>query len=97
MNMGVMKKLTIELFGPARRLSGQKQVTLEMKDEATLRDVIAILAERFPQLVGSAVESGHQLSSSYILNFNGKRTARSLDEKPEEGDRLLLLPIDAGG
>jgi molybdopterin converting factor small subunit len=95
--MGVMKKLTVELFGPARRLSGQKQVALEMGDGATLRDVVAMLAERFPQLVGSVIEPEYQLSSSYMLNYNGKRTARSLDEIPGDGDRLLLLPVDAGG
>jgi molybdopterin converting factor small subunit len=95
--MGVMKKLTVELFGPARRLSGQKQVTLEMHDGATLHEVIVMLAERFPQLAGPVIEPEHQLSGSYMLNYNGRRTARSLDEKPAEGDRLLLLPVDAGG
>ena len=95
--MGKMKKLTVELFGPARRLSGLKKIDVEVKDGATLRDVIDILAEKFPQLVDTVIQSGSQLSAAYILNYNGKRTARSLDETPEEGDNLLLLPVDAGG
>jgi molybdopterin converting factor small subunit len=95
--MGEMKTVTVELFGPARRLSGQKQVTVELGAEGTLRHVVTILAEDFPQLVGSVIEPRNQLSASYILNYDGKRTARCLDETPEEGDRLLLLPVDAGG
>ena len=85
--MGKMKKLTVELFGPARRLSGLKKID----------DVIDILAEEFPQFVDTVIQPGSQLSAAYILNYNGKRTARSLDETPEEGDNLLLLPVDAGG
>ena len=95
--MGEMKKVTVEMFGPARRLSGQKQVAVELGAGGTLHDMLAILAEKFPQLVGSVIEPQNRLSGSYILNYDGKRTARSLDETLEEGDRLLLLPVDAGG
>ena len=95
--MGKMKKLTVELFGPARRLSGLKKIDVEAQHDATLRDVIDILAEEFPQFVDTVIQPGSQLSAACILNYNGKRTARSLDETPEEGDNLLLLPVDAGG
>jgi len=95
--MGEMKKLTVEMFGPARRLSGQKQVAINVNTGATLQDVVALLAEEFPQLVGTVIEPPCRLSASYMLNYDGKRAARSLDETPQEGDRLLLLPVDAGG
>jgi molybdopterin converting factor small subunit len=95
--MGAAKTLTLELFGPARRLCGQKQVTIEIGAEGTLRHVVAALAEHFPQLIGSVIEPQNQLSESYIFNYDGRRTARSLDEIPEEGEPLLLLPVDAGG
>ena len=95
--MTQMKNVTVELFGPARRLSGQKQIALEISDGATLRDVVAELAGRFPRLVASVIEPEYRLTGSYMINYNGKRTAGSLDETPEEGDHLLMLPVDAGG
>jgi molybdopterin converting factor small subunit len=96
-DMAKMMELTVELFGPARRLSGERQAVLEVRDGATLRDVVAALAERYPGFVGSVIEPECRLADSYLINYNGKRTARSLDETPEEGDHLLILPVDAGG
>jgi len=91
-------RLTVELFGLARRLSGEKEVMLEIKDDATLRDVVIALAERFPSFLGQLVVPGtYELVEPYFFNFDGRRVAKSLDERPEEEGRLLLMFVEAGG
>jgi len=91
-------QLTVELFGLARRLSGKKEVTFQVSDEATLRDVVVILAKRFPAFLGPlVVPETYELVEPYFFNYDGRRVAKSLEEKPKEGDRLLLFLLDAGG
>ncbi|MFB0567390.1 MAG: MoaD/ThiS family protein [Candidatus Bathyarchaeia archaeon] len=91
-------QLPVELFGLARRLSGEKEVTVEVSDEATLHDVVVALTKRFPAFLGSlVVPHTYELKEPYFFNYNGQRAAKSLDERPEEGDRLLLFLVDAGG
>ena len=91
-------ELTVELFGLARRLSGQKEVTVGVSDGATLRDVVVTLTQRFPAFLGPLVDpETYDLNKSYLFNYDGRRVAQSLEERPQEGDRLLVLLVDAGG
>lgn len=39
-------QVAVELSGLARRLSGEKEVAVELSNGATLRDVVVALAER---------------------------------------------------
>lgn len=90
--------LTVELFGLARRLSGEKEVTVKVGDGATLRDVVVALTGRFPGFLGPlVVPETYELEEPYFFSYDGRRVAKSLEEKPQEGDRLLLFLLDAGG
>jgi len=91
-------KLTVELFGLARHLSKEKEVIVEVSDDATLRDVVAALAERFPSFLGPlVVPETYDLVEPYFFNIDGRRVARSLDIKPKEDEHLLLMFVTAGG
>jgi len=91
-------QLTVELFGLARRLSGEKEVMVEVSDEATLRNVVVALTRRFPAFLGPlVVPETYELVEPYFFNYDGRRVSKSLEEKPKEDDRLLLLFTEAGG
>lgn len=91
-------RLTVELYGLARRLSGEREVTVDVGNDATLRDVVVALTERFPAFLGAlAVPETYDLVAPYFFSYGGRRTARDLDERPKEGDRLLLLLLALGG
>jgi molybdopterin converting factor small subunit len=91
-------QLTVEMFGLARRLSGEREVAIEIDSGATLRDVVVALTKRFPAFLGPlVVPETYELVEPYFFNYGGRRTARSLDEKPTEGDRLLLFFVTLGG
>lgn len=91
-------KLVVEFLGLSRRLAQTKKSLVEVHDQATLRHVLRRLGERYPALVGPIIVPGtHDLSSSYMLNINGRRVARDLDARAEDGARLILMFVEAGG
>ena len=91
-------KLTVGFYcGLARRLSKETSVEIEVNDSATLRDVSAALAHRFPAFLGQLiVPETHDLVEPHFFHVNGRR-ADSLDLSVREGDRILLMTVTAGG
>ena len=91
-------QLTVEFYcGLARRLSGQSSAVIEVSDHATLRDVCGALAEKIPAFLGPLVApQAYDLVEPHFFSLNGRR-ATSLDETVQEGDRILLMVITAGG
>jgi molybdopterin converting factor small subunit len=91
-------QLTVEFFGLPRRLSGAKQTTVDVKRGATLRDVVAALAKEFPSFLGDLIDPHtYNLHEPYFFNIDARHVPRSLDYQPKEGERLLLLFLEAGG
>lgn len=93
-----MIEFVVEFFGLPRRLSGVKEATVRVKPEATLRDVVKALAKQFPAFLGPLVDpETYELSEPYFFNINARLVPKSLEHHPKEGDRLLLLFLEAGG
>jgi hypothetical protein len=91
-------KLTVELLGLSRRLAQTKQSLVEIGDQATFRDVLAHLAMRFPALVGPViVPHTFDIVSSHMINVDGRRVVTDLDLQPQDGQRLILMFVEAGG
>lgn len=91
-------EFTVEFFGLPRRLSGAKQTTVQVKPEATLRDVVKALAGQFPAFYDQLVDpASHDLEEPYFFNINARFVPKSLEHHPKAGDRLLLLFLEAGG
>ncbi len=91
-------RLTVGFYcGVARRLGKETEVSLDVADRATLRDVSAALAARFPAFVGPLLAPGtFELVAPHFFSIDGRRVA-SLDVETHEGDRILLLAVTAGG
>ena len=91
-------EFTVEFFGLPRRLSGAKQTTVQVKPEATLRDVVRALAGEFPAFLGKLVDpKTYELEEPYFFNINARFVPKTLEHRPQVGDRLLLLFLEAGG
>lgn len=90
--------LTIELFGMARHLTGERALRLEVPPGATLREVTAALAQQYPQLVGRVIAaSGDQLIAPNVYNLDGRTVLHDLDRQVVPGEPLCLMFIAAGG
>jgi len=91
-------QLTVEFLGPSRRLAQTKETTLEVAGNATFRDVLCHLAARYPSLVDAViVPPTFDLSPAFILNANGRRAITDLNAQAEEGQRLIIMVMEAGG
>ncbi len=91
-------RVTVEFFGIARELANAKETDLELTEGSTLRDVVAALAKRYPKLVGPIIdESAAGLIAPYLFNLDGRQTTQNLDQRPEDGQHILLLFALAGG
>ena len=91
-------KVTVELFGHPRQLAGEKEAVLDLSKDARMRDVLVQLAERVPALLGPVIDpQTYELTSPYLLNIDGRRVVNDLNIRPEDGQRLLLFFVDAGG
>ena len=91
-------EFTVEFFGLPRRLSGVKETTIEVQPGATLRDVAKALADKFPAFLGALIDpQTHDLEAPYFFNIDARFVPRSLEYHPKEGERLLLLFLEAGG
>ncbi len=93
-------EITVEFAGLARVITRQSRFTLELENSATFRDILQRLGEMHPELVGEVIHPSFEaLKSSNMLNLNGKRMIQpsQIDQSPEEGDRVILMSILAGG
>jgi hypothetical protein len=93
-------KVMVEFVGIARVVSGVRQVSLDLDDDTTFRQIVHMLGMQFPPLIGMVIHSdGESLHASNMLNLNGKRMIQpsQMDESPGDGDRLTLMSILAGG
>ena len=96
----------VEMLGLSRMITGQKQVSLDMKEEATYRDIVRVLSKQYPALIGNVIQSdGESLQAPNIFNLNARQMIQSkqMDHRlagelcPGNGDRIILMSISAGG
>jgi molybdopterin converting factor small subunit len=86
-------QVAVELYGIARARAGTAHATAV---GATLGDVLADLAARYPQLAEACIE-GRELRAGFIANLCAERFVTSPETPLHEGDTILLLSLDAGG
>jgi len=90
----------VEFLGVSRLATGLKEVALDLEKGTTFRDIVHMLATRYPTLIGDVVQAnGETLQAPNILNLNGKRMIQEnqMDEGPSDGDRIIFMSMSAGG
>ncbi|MCU0521999.1 MAG: MoaD/ThiS family protein [Anaerolineae bacterium] len=93
-------EVMVEFAGLARVLTRRSRFPLELDDGCSYRCILQRLGEMHPELVGEVIHpSFAALQSSNMLNLNGRRMVQpaQMDECPQQGDRLILMSILAGG
>ena len=91
-------RVTVEFFGYPRQLAGEKEVILDLSEDARMRDVVIRLAETYPALLGPVITpQAYELAAPYLLNIDGRRVVNDFQMRPEDGQHLLLFFVDAGG
>jgi len=80
-------KLTVKLFAAARDAVGHNEVTLEIKGRASVKDLRAKLAERYPPLQPILLQSLFALDAQYV----------SEDTPLGEKSEIACIPPVSGG
>lgn len=90
----------VEFNGVARVVAGVRQLPLTLSEATTFRDLVRLLSVKFPTLIGQVIQpDGETFYPSNLFNINGKRMIRAahMHESPQEGDRVILMSVLAGG
>jgi molybdopterin converting factor small subunit len=93
-------RIQVEFLGLSRLVSGQKQVSLDVEQDTTFRDIVRLLAEKYPEMIGNVIRPDRAtLQEPNIFNLNARRMiqAAQMDESPSEDDRIILMSMSAGG
>ncbi len=93
-------RVQVELFGLSRIIAGEKMVRLSFKQDATFRDAVRALAQKYPDMIGDVIRAdGETLQPPNILNLNGRCMIQphQVDETIKDGDTIVLMSMSAGG
>jgi hypothetical protein len=94
------KQITIEFTNLARVIAGEKEIQQSFPPGATYADVIAWLAETYPDMVGILIQENRREftnSTMFIINNEMSLPAFILGETPKDGERLTIISIPTGG
>ena len=88
----------VEMFGLSEEMTGRQKVEVELKDEASPRDVVAALRCEIPALEGPVIRCGEdRLVDLYGFYINGRFYTDDEEVQLKEGDRVVLLALARGG
>jgi molybdopterin converting factor small subunit len=93
-------QIHVELFGLSRIAAGIKELSLELEEGTTFRDIVRLLSTRYPDMIGDVISpDGETLHPPNIFNLNAKRMIHpsQMGKSPSDGDRIILMSVSAGG
>lgn len=94
-------QVVVEFSGISRIVTKERQITLDLPDGTSFQDLVEVLSFRYPGLVGQVIDPADRtLYASNLFNLNGKHMIRPdamVGEGPQDGDRLMLMSVLAGG
>ena len=93
-----MFKCVIGLFGLPHEVASEHEVAVELRDEASLTDVIVALRQKIPKLEGLVIDAGKdKLTEDYVFNINGRFYTDDKEIRIRSGDNVALLALPTGG
>jgi molybdopterin converting factor small subunit len=93
-----MFKCIIPMYGLPREITELREVEVELKDGASMAEVIAALRKKVPSLEGPVIRTGEdRLVEQYKFNLNGRFYFDGMDFQLHKGDRIALLVPMTGG
>ena len=93
-------RIHVEFLGLSRLAAGAREITLDLEESTTFRDIVRTLGARYPKMIGNVIQpDGETLQLPNIFNLNARQMikASQTDDSPSDGDRIILMSISAGG
>lgn len=94
-----MIHVVVEFQGVSRVVTGTKATVLELADNSTYQDIVRLLGQLYPKLIGSMIHADGNRFDASILDHSSQRMVAETDMNkcPRDGDRITLMSILAGG
>jgi molybdopterin converting factor small subunit len=93
-----MDKWIIPMYGLSHEITEQREVEIELSDNASMVEVIAAMKAKIPSLVGPVIRPGeNRLVEQFKFNINGRFYFDGQDFNLRKGDRIALLVPMTGG
>lgn len=90
-------KYTVEMFGLSP-FTEANAVDLELKDGASLPDLLAALARKMPSFKGRIIEAGERhLVENYGIYINGQFVSEYEGMVLKPTDRIVIILLAVGG
>jgi molybdopterin converting factor small subunit len=93
-------KVWIELNGVPRDIAGAAELEVDLPVGSTYTDVVARLARLKPGLVGILIDQDGRTflsSNMFIRNGDMAQPAMLMEEKPRDGEHLVIISPITGG
>lgn len=93
-------EIIIEFVGVSRMIAKTARLDVKLEVGTTYQDIVTLLANKFPGMVGQLITpEDHKFYPSNMFSLNGKRMIKNeeMGTKVNNGDRLILMSILAGG
>ena len=92
--------IVIEFPGIGSLITGKKQIYLQLDQNSTYKDIVRLLGEKYPGLIGVIIDHDmSKLLSASIFSRNGKEAIlpNMMDMSPQDGDKLIMTMVIVGG
>jgi len=86
------------MFGTPCEITGLQEVEVDLKEKASLSDLVAALRNQFPALDGSVIRTGtDRLFDNYGFNIKGRFYFDNGDVHLNDGDHVIIITVATGG
>jgi len=93
-----MIKWIIPMYGLPQEITRQREVEVELSDNADMAEVLAAMKAKIPSLEGPVIRRGeNRLVEQFKFNVNGRFYFDGQDFTLHPGDRIALLVPMTGG
>jgi molybdopterin converting factor small subunit len=93
-------QVAVEFTGISRMITGQSELMVNIQQSTTYAEIVKMLGKKFPRLLGQIIDkNGSEFIATNLFSLNGQRIIQGseMNESPNEGDRLILISLLAGG
>jgi hypothetical protein len=93
-----MFEVNVEMYGLPHNITQQNKIAVKLKDEASLKDIVAALKQKIPELEGQVIQRGQdQLIENYSFIVNGQFQPFDSGHRIQQNDRIVLVLLATGG
>ena len=91
--------LTVKFIGALRHISGKTQITVNFKEQISLKELLVKTSEEMPSLEKTFSSQQNDPRSNALILVNGREISvlKGLETILNDGDEIVFVPVVHGG